>query len=280
MIDKVKTLKVLLLIIPGIFFSVNVLAQNEGENSEDVSGKYLEFTECLRDVFNKADVTKKEQGELAEIDFLKSNRSNCERVSPISRRIALKYLEWGDTTYDAEGAKKKKDKKKIFQEGLDWARIALKEDTLDHLNYEIASMSFAAIVSASGLRGKVDLADSVRIYAEECIRINPKNDRAYHILGRWHFEVSKLGWFTRMLSRVIFGGTPKGSFDLAINYFDKAIALDNIVVHRYWLGMAYLESGEKEKALDEFRNLQDLPLVQHNDQYFKDEAKKILSKKG
>lgn len=276
--DKVKTLKVFFLVVPSIFFMNNAFSQTIGESEDVVPEKYQEFSECIQGLFNEADFIKEQKGEIAEIDFLKETKTNCEKVSPISRRIALKYLEWGDTTYDDKGEKIKKDKKKVFQEGLDWARIALREDSLDHLNYEIASMSFAAIISASGLRGKVNLADSVRIYAEECIRINPKNDRAHHILGRWHYEVSKLGWLTRMLSRVIFGGTPKGSFDLAINYFNQAIELDNIAVHRYWLGMAYLESGQKEKALDEFRNLQELPLVQHNDQYFKDQAKKILSK--
>lgn len=278
MFNKINRVKVLFLVLSSFFLRVEAFAQNE--NTEEAPEKYQQYSECLQDVFNEADAVKEEQGDGSEIDFLKSKRNSCERVSPISRRIAVKYLEWGDTSYDADGKKDKKDKKKVFEEGLSWARVALQEDSLDHLNYEVASMSFAAIVSASGLKGKVNLADSVRIYAEECIRINSQNDRAHHILGRWHYEVSKLGWFTRMLSKVIFRGTPKGSFDLAINYFTKAIELEDVAVHRYWLGMVYLENGQKEKALDEFRTLQELPLVHHNDQYFKDEAQKMLSKHG
>ncbi len=245
-------------------------------NKEPV--RYSYFPECLRQVFIQADTLKNISGVGDEIDWLKENRFTCERSSPVTRRVATRYLEWGDTVYDDEGEKDDKNKKEFFKEGLAWARIALQEDTLDHLNYETMSMSFAAVISISGLRGKANMADSVRIYAEEALRLNPTNDRANHILGRWHYEVSKLGWFTRMLAKVVFGESPKGSFERAIRYFERAIELDNIAVHHYWLGMAYLESGNKEKAIEEFILLQDLPLVQHNDQYFKNQAKKLLEK--
>ena len=278
------SLKNLWLLLVGALFALPAFAQDAmtSEPADSLSGeeenRYAYFSECLQGVFIEADTLASQQGEEAEIDWLKENRFTCERSSPVTRRVAVKYLEWGDTIYDDKGAKEDIDKKELFEQGLEWSRTALSEDTLDHLNYETMSMSFAAIISVSGLRGKAHMADSVRIYAEECIALEPKNDRAYHILGRWHYEVSKLGWFTRMLAKVFFGESPEGSFQRAIGYFNKAIELDNIVVHRYWLGMTYLEEGEKDKALEQFRILQSLPLVQHNDEYFKKEARKILEK--
>ncbi|MBO6525004.1 MAG: tetratricopeptide repeat protein [Balneolaceae bacterium] len=267
----------LLIILP--FFSFSLLAQDSTDVYEEPI-LYHEYSECLREIFNAADSIKAESSEATEIHYLKENRLNCEQSSPVSRRISLRYLEWGDTVYDDKGVKEDVDKKELFKEGLMWGRIAVEEDTLNHLNYENLSMGFAAVISVSGLKGKANMADSVRIFAEKAIMLDPRNDRAYHILGRWHYEVSKLSWFTRMLSRVIFGESPKGSFERAINYFEQAIKLDNIAVHRYWLGMAYLESGNKEEALEQFTILQTLPLVQHNDQYFKDEAKKLIDKHG
>ena len=267
------------MLISMISLSVGAqVADSVTVSSEEEDVRYAHFSECLQGVFIEADTLASQQGEAAEIDWLKKNRFSCESSSPITRRVALKYLEWGDTIYDDKGATEDIDKKELFEQGLDWSRTALREDTLDHLNYETMSMSFAAIISVSGLRGKAHMADSVRIYAEECIYLEPKNDRAYHILGRWHYEVSKLGWFTKVLAKVFFGESPEGSFERATNYFNKALELDNIVVHRYWLGMTYLEEGQKDKALEQFRILQDLPLVQHNDEYFKKEAQKLLEK--
>lgn len=258
-------------------FSFSLLAQDSTDVYEEPI-LYHEYSECVRNLLTAGDSIKIASTESAEITWLKENKFNCEEISPISRRISLRYLEWGDTVYDDKGAKEDVDKKELFKKGLLWARKAVEEDTLNHLNYENLSMGFAAVISVSGLKGKANMADSVRIFAEKAIGLNPRNDRAYHILGRWHYEVSKLSWFTRLLSRVIFGESPRGSFERAINYFEQAIELDNIAVHRYWLGMAYLESGNKEEALEQFTILQALPSVQHNDQYFKDEAKKLIEK--
>lgn len=266
-----------------LLVSTTLLSAQESDSlntDSELVSRYSHFSNCLEQVFIKADSIISNVNEQAEIDWLNESRSSCEISSPVTRRVAVSYLEWGDTIYDDKGAKDDVDKKALFKEGLKWSRTALQEDSLDHLNQETMSMAFAAVISVSGLRGKANMADSVRFYAEEAIRLNPTNDRAHHILGRWHYEVSKLGWFTRMLAKIVFGGTPDASYALAIDYFQKAIELDNIVVHRYWLGMVYLKEGKKIEAVEQFTILQDLQLVQHNDQYFKDEAKKLIEKHG
>ena len=42
----------------------------------------------------------------------------------------------------------------------------------------------------------------------KAIQINPDNHRAYHILGRWHYEVSKLSWVIKKLSKLVFRHSP------------------------------------------------------------------------
>lgn len=279
---KVKILNILFLLTSLFCFTEGVAQEQSQENIpdslEEKENRYTQFSECLQQVFIKADSAYLQIGPQGEIDLLKANRETCGEASPVTRRIGIKYLEWGDNIYNKEVVQTSFDKKDLFKEGLVWSRKGLKEDTTDHYNYEAMSMAYAAVLSVSGLRTKAKLADSVRVYAEECVRLNPKNDRAYHILGRWHYEVSKLGWLTKFLSKLIFREEQDGSFEKAAYYFYKAIELDNIPTHRYWLGLAYLETGEKEKALNEFKTLLDLPIGQHNDQYFKDKAKDLIEK--
>lgn len=258
--------------------SVSALAQQTKATANEEQPRYYEFSPCIRNIFLTADEVYATNGPEAEIEWLKKNRTNCERTSPISRRISLKYLEWGDSEYDGEGVSKKVDKKKLFEQGLHWALVALREDSTDHLNYENLSMAYAATITVSGLRRKAQLADSVRIYAEECVRIQPKNDRAYQILGRWHYEVSKLSPVLKFLSKVLFREPQDGSFEKAEEYFKKAIELDNIAGHRYWLAMSYLESGRKQEALEQFRIIVDMPVVYKNDEYFIEQAARLISK--
>ena len=255
-----------------------VKAQDKPDSTYQEPPRYHEFPSCVRELFNAADTSFADFGPQAEIDLLKAGRERCELISPISRRISLKYLEWGDSEYDGEGASEEKDKKELFAEGLQWAQQALREDTTDHLNFENLSMAYAATITVSGLRRKAQLADSVRFFAEEAVRLNPENDRAYQILGRWHYEVSKLSRFLKFLSKVLFREPQDGSFEKAEEYFKKAIAIDDIAGHRYWLAMSYLETGKKEQAIEQFKIILDLPVVYHNDAYFKEEAAKLLEK--
>ena len=270
---KVKILLVFIGCGLRLFFTETASAQ---PHSMELENKYAHFSECLQYIFTEADIISENEGKKEEIDWLTSQNYNCEHSSPITRRIAVKYLEWGDTAYGDEGNEEDVDKKMLFKDGLKWAKNALRQDSTDHLNYEVMSMAYAATITVSGLKRKAQLADSVRIYAEECVRINPKNDRAYHILGRWHYEVSKLGRFIKFLSKVIFREPQDGSFEKAVEYFDKALALDDIPVHRYWLGMAYLETGDEAEALRQFHILVNLQEVMHNDAFFKVKAKELI----
>ncbi len=275
---KVHSFLIALLVLLSL--SSNLIAQT-GQNLEaTINEKYNQFEPCVAYVLNRSDEVKEGSGQLEEVTYLKNNVNECGESSAITRRLALRMLELGDTNYDDKGLELEQDKRDIFDEALEWSRLALSQDSSEHLNYEQMSMAFAAIISVSRLKGKAVLADSVRIYAEEAVRINPKNDRAYHILGRWHFEVSKLNWFVRKLSKLVFRTSPEGSFNLAINYFNKALELDNIPVHRFWLGMAYLESGNEQQALYHFKQVLELENVQHNDNYFKIEAQRLIDKHG
>ena len=271
-----------ILVIVFYAITINLKAQeNQDKNydSDDITEEwYAHFPKCIELLFLKADSVRAENGELAEINLLKEKRNSCEFSSPITRRIALKYLEWGDSEYDDRTLTKEIDKKELFKKGLELSYLALSEDSLDDINYEQMSMAYAAAISVASLKGKARMADSVRIYAEKSIELNPRNDRSYHILGRWHYEVSKLSWFLRTLSKIIFNDSPEGSFQKSIDYFEHAIQIKDKVVHRFYLGSAYLEKGNKKEALKNFMYLQNLPLIQHNDAYFKEKAKKLIEK--
>lgn len=277
-IPKVHSFFVAILVL--LCFNNHLFAQSETDQDYEDSDKYEQFEPCIAEVLRSSYQVKEELGQVEEVTFLRENVDKCGASSTLSRRLALRLLELGDTNYDDKGIELEQDKREIFDEALEWSRIALSQDTSEHRNYEQMSMAFAALISVSRLKGKAVLADSVRIYAEEAVRINPNNDRAYHILGRWHFEVSQLSWFLRKLSKLVFSASPEGSFQLAINYFNKALELDNIPVHRFWLAKAYLENGNKEEALMHFRMVLKLENVQHNDDYFKREAERLIEKYG
>ncbi len=261
------------------FASASTISAQEADSISVRTYPY--FPACIEQAYMASDSVKLDLGPIEEINWLRNHRTDCEYNSAVTRRLSLRLMELGDAEYGDYGEEIDINKKDLFKESLMWARIAVNEDSTDDINYENLSMAFAAMVTVSSLRGKARLADSVRVFAEKAVELNPDNHRAYHILGRWHYEVSKLSWVLRKLSKIVFRTSPSGSFQLAIDNFNKAIALNNIPVHHYYLGLAYLESGRKEEALERFEyitQLEDNGL--YNAGYFIEKATQLLEKHG
>lgn len=276
---KSKHINIFLLFVAVSFIYPYSYAQTTPDSVKNRT--YPHLSPCIENIYMESDSISAEAGPLKEIDWLRMNRTICTNNSAVTRRLSLRLMELGDGQYGDEGLEIAVNKKELFLESLKWARVAIKEDSTDDINYENISMAFAARITVAGLKGKSMLADSVRIYAEKAIQINPANHRAYHILGRWHYEVSKLSWVVKKLSKLVFRHSPSGSFNLAVEYFNKAIALNNIPVHHYWLGMSYLESGREEEALARFRYLLEIKDDgRYNASYFKEKAKEVLEKYG
>ncbi len=265
------------LVLNSFILSPNIDAQTVQDSLK--INPYSDYTLCVQKNLLASDSVKNQIGPLEEIEWLRENRETCENNSPLTRRLSLRIIELTDTQYGGYGNSINIDRKQLIIESLDWAKLALKEDSLYHRNFETLAVAYGARITVAGLRGKAELADSVRIYAEKAVELNPSNHDALHILGRWHYEVSKLNWFIRSLAKLTFNTSPEGSFEQSIDYFNQAIAISNIPVHHYWLGMAYLESGEKEKALERFRYLLDLGGDKaYSPEFYKEKALDILEK--
>jgi len=98
-------------------------------------------------------------------------------------------------------------------------------------------------------RERIEASRRIKQFAEAAIRLDPKNDFAWHILGRWHQALAEMGAGTRVLAKVIYGGIPPASNEEAINCFEKAIALKpGRLLHTIELGRTYAQMGRKEDA--------------------------------
>jgi len=100
-----------------------------------------------------------------------------------------------------------------------------------------------------GNRETVESSRKIKIAAEKAVKLNPKNDYAWHMLGRWHQSLANIGGATRALAGIIYGGLPAASNDTAVECFRKAIALNpKRLVHVVELGRTYGMMGRKDEA--------------------------------
>lgn len=100
-----------------------------------------------------------------------------------------------------------------------------------------------------GNREMVEASRRIKVAAEKAVRIDPKNDYAWHLLGRWHQSLANIGGATRVLAGVIYGKLPDASNETAVECFQKAIALNpKRLVHVVELGRTYAMMGRKDEA--------------------------------
>ena len=100
-----------------------------------------------------------------------------------------------------------------------------------------------------GNKESVEASRQIKISADKAVKLDPKNDYAWHILGRWHQALANIGGATRMLAGMIYGGLPAASNETAVECFKKAIALNpKRLVHVVELGRTYAMMGRKAEA--------------------------------
>lgn len=129
-------------------------------------------------------------------------------------------------------------------------------------------------------REKVDLSGSIKDECEEAIRLNPENDLAMHVLGRYEHQMASLGRIVRMLVRVVYhGALAPGTLQEAENLFRRAIAIrPTRLIHRVELGKLLVDRGRKDEAKVELELAVTLPREDINSEHERRDAQAMLKK--
>jgi tetratricopeptide (TPR) repeat protein len=142
------------------------------------------------------------------------------------------------------------------------------------------AMAFALgrISGISTNRERIILARDVKRYADLAIRLDPTNFRAYHILGRWNYDISDLNVAERSIARVFYGKIPDGSLNEAILCFEKSRSLfPGFILNYYELARSYHRIGQDKKAVAYLRVLLGMPDLIYDDTRIKVIARKLLT---
>jgi tetratricopeptide (TPR) repeat protein len=172
----------------------------------------------------------------------------------------------------------KEKEREYYHKGLDHAKKALKLNPRNsEANFAMAiSMGRIALISSGD--EKIKAVKEIRTYADKCIQIDPRNYKGYHVLGKWHYEVSDLSSVERWLVKVTYGALPPASLDDAVRNYEKSRQLFPTFLLNYLeLAKAYKRKGEKKKALALLQQLEKLPPATSDDPKIKQLGRKMLN---
>lgn len=189
--------------------------------------------------------------------------------SEILRRISKQYAQ---LMLDATSSSEKAE---LGRSALDAARRAVAADPNNAQAHLSLAIVYGRIAFNEPPRPKIEMSRLIKQEAEIAARLDPKNDYAWHVLGRWNYEIANFNPVLKALAQAIYGKFPNASNEKAVECFQRAIVIQpRRVIHHLELGRAYLALGEKQKARDELNK--GLPSIDKDDDDNKQRARATL----
>ncbi len=106
----------------------------------------------------------------------------------------------------------------------------------------------------------VSYVKDIKTFADKAIQINPSYGKAWHVLGKWHYEVSNLSGLKKTAIKLFYGGMPDASLEEAIKCYEKCLTLDPSYILNYVeLAKAYRDNNESIKESNILQRTLKLP---------------------
>jgi tetratricopeptide (TPR) repeat protein len=199
-----------------------------------------------------------------------ADSTNYEAAWKLSRA----YVDVG------EDLKGKEQRNEYFQNGEKYARKAISIDSLGSKGHLYLSIALGRVALDAGKKEQVRLSKEVKVEVDKALELDPNDDVAWHVLGRWNRKMATLGWIQRKFADIFLGGVPKdASLENSVKDFKRAIELNpGHINHHLELGITYKKMGDKEEAKKQFEEVLSLPKASADDDRYKEEAKEYLKK--
>jgi tetratricopeptide (TPR) repeat protein len=111
------------------------------------------------------------------------------------------------------------------------------------------AITLGKMVPYMSAKEQVDACPRIKESVDKALALNPNNDTAWHILGRWNRVLTEVSKLKRAFAGMLYGGLPAGSLPDAEHSLQKAMRLNpNRLMHYVELGRIYADMGRKEDA--------------------------------
>ncbi len=125
---------------------------------------------------------------------------------------------------------------------------------------------------------KIASAREIKKYVDLAIKYDPYNFKAWHVLGRWNYELSGLNMVERTAAKILYGSVPEGSITNAIYAFQKSNSItDGFILNYLELAKAYKRNDEKNKAIASLNKMMQIPNHTEDDPGIKEEGRRLLN---
>ncbi|SKB00972.1 hypothetical protein SAMN02745166_03271 [Prosthecobacter debontii] len=176
-------------------------------------------------------------------------------------------------------ARSEKDKLRLGNQALEYGYRAAKLGPQNSDAQLSVAISYGKMLPLLGAKEQVQSSKLIRQGAERAIQLNPRNDLAWHILGRWHRNVAEISGLKRTLAALVYEKLPEGTHADAVKCFTKAMEINpKRLIHYIELGRTYAQMGEPSEARRFLAKGLKMPSVEKDDEESKALGRSVLAK--
>lgn len=176
-------------------------------------------------------------------------------------------------------AKSKEEKLRLGRLALGYAKPAAALAPNDAEAQLSVAITYGKMLPFMSAKEQVDTSPRLRSALDTTLRLDPRSDTAWHILGRWHRTLADIGGVKRALAGAFYGSLPKGTNEDAAKCLEKAIALNPArLMHYIELGRVYVPMGRTDEARRLIEKGLAMPSVEKDDPETKARGRELLKK--
>eukprot|EP01114_Cavostelium_apophysatum_P022284 TRINITY_DN800_c0_g1_i1.p1 TRINITY_DN800_c0_g1~~TRINITY_DN800_c0_g1_i1.p1 ORF type:complete len:234 (+),score=59.09 TRINITY_DN800_c0_g1_i1:113-814(+) len=199
------------------------------------------------------------------------NKPQFQNIAEIAWRLTRAHFD------AAERAKDNNEKKSIIMKGVEIGKKSLElgpDNFACHKWYAIVLSLAGDFIST---KEKIGNAFVIKEHAMKANELKPNDSTTLHLLGRWCFDVSKIGWMERKLAATLFASPPESSYDEALKYFLAAQEAEpNFIRNAVCIGDTYTLLKNVDKANEWYLKATKIPTENEFDKERQAEAKRKI----
>jgi tetratricopeptide (TPR) repeat protein len=171
----------------------------------------------------------------------------AEKLEPENVRILVRIAR--QYRHLMADASPRQEKLRLGGVALDYSRRAASLGPSDAEAQLSIAISYGKMLPLMGVKQQLQASRQIKTSVDKALRLDPQNDLAWHVLGRWHRVLSDVSLVKRGLASVIYGKLPQTTTDEAVRCFKKAIEINpHRLMHYIELGRAYAQMGRIVEA--------------------------------
>jgi tetratricopeptide (TPR) repeat protein len=141
------------------------------------------------------------------------------------------------------------------------------------------AISLGKMLPSMGSKDQVNASPRIKAAVDRALKLDPTNDNAWHILGRWNRVLASINVVKRVLAKALYGNLPVTTNEEAEKCLLKAIEINpNRLMHYIELGHIYVQMGRKEDARKYLKKGMAMPIKEKDDPEMKEVGRQLLEK--